>query len=89
MSKTKDAIYREAIAHYSPMAQKNKAIEELSELIRALSRDDLDNVAEEMADVRIMLGQLEMIYGNRDRVREIEWMKLTRLKERISDGEKS
>lgn len=86
MSRTKDTIFREAIAHFSPMAQKNKAIEELSELIRALSRDDRENIAEEMADVRIMMGQLEIIYENRDRVREIEWVKLTRLKERMGDG---
>lgn len=90
MSKTKDAILRDAIKHYGPVPQIHKSIEELSELIRALSRtidrmdtDDVDNVAEEMADVRIMLGQMEIIYGNRDRVREIEWLKLTRLKERM------
>lgn len=87
MSKTKNAILREAIGHYGPLAQRMKAIEELSELIRALARDDRDNIAEEMADVRIVLGQLEMIYGNRDKVREVEWMKLARLKERMNADE--
>lgn len=86
MSKTKDAILREAITHYGPMNQRLKAVEELAELIRALVRDDRENVAEEMADVRIMMGQLEMLYENRDRVRELEWMKLTRLKERMSEA---
>ena len=85
MGRTEDAILKEAIRYFGPMAQKAKAIEELSELIRALARDDRENIAEEMADVRIMLRQLEMLYENRDRVREIEWMKLVRLKERITN----
>ena len=87
MSKTRDAILREAIRHYGPMNQRQKAIEELGELIvelaRPLDREDRG----EMADARIMLGQLEMLFENRDRVREIEWFKLTRLKERMEkDG---
>ena len=91
MSKTRDAILREAIRHFGPMNQRQKAIEELGELIvelaRPLEREDRDAIAEEMADARIMLGQLEMLFENRDRVREIEWFKLTRLKERMNGNE--
>ena len=61
------------IAHYGYANQKEKTIEELGELQRALARDlqgigDRDNIAEEMAHVYIMLGQLELIYGNRDAI---------------------
>ena len=57
------------IAHHGYNHQKHKAIEEASELIEALTRDlngqgDRANIAEEMADVYIMLAQLELIYGN-------------------------
>ena len=57
------------IAHYGYEHQKMKAVEELGELSRALARDlqyegDRDNIAEEMADVYIMLAQLQLIYGN-------------------------
>lgn len=61
------------IAHHGYANQKEKTIEELGELSRALARDlqgkgDRQNIAEEMADVMIMLGQLQLIYGNRDAV---------------------
>ena len=73
-----------AINHYGVGAQWSKAIEELSELIRALARaDDIKNIAEEMADVRIMLDQLEIIFHNREQVRKYELEKLKRLSERI------
>jgi NTP pyrophosphatase (non-canonical NTP hydrolase) len=77
-------ILRAAIRHYGPGAQQFKAIEELSELIRALARaDDRENIAEEMADVRTMLDHLEIIFHNRDQVRKYEMEKLKRLSDRI------
>ena len=77
-------ILTAAIEHYGVGAQWSKAIEELSELIRALARaDDIKNIAEEMADVRIMLDQLEIIFHNREQVRKYELEKLKRLSERI------
>ena len=78
------AILRAAIKYYGTGPQRDKAIEELSELIRALARcDDSSNIAEEMADVRIMLDQLEIIFHNRDQVRKYELEKLKRLSDRI------
>ena len=60
------------------------AIEELSELIRALARaDDAENIAEEMADVRILLDQLEIIFGNGQKVARYEMLKLRRLDQRV------
>ena len=77
-------ILAAAIEHYGSDLQQLKAIEELSELIRALARaDDADNIAEEMADVRIMLDQLEIIFGNHLEVRRHEIRKLKRLDARV------
>lgn len=44
--------------HYGIEHQKHKAIEELSELTRALARGDRENIVEELADVEIMLQQI-------------------------------
>ena len=78
-------ILKAAIRHYGSGMQRFKAIEELSELIRALARcDDRDNISEEMADVRIMLDQLELIFGNHLDVRRHEIRKLERLDARIN-----
>lgn len=80
MDNVREQILKATIRKYGPGAQRDKAIEELSELIRALARcDDAENVAEEMADVRIMLDQLEIMFGNHDRVRQWEFKKLQRL----------
>jgi len=40
-----------------------KAIEECGELIVAIAKNDTPNIAEEVADVRIMLDQIEIILG--------------------------
>ena len=84
MDNVREKILRAAIRKYGPGAQRDKAIEELSELIRALARaDDAENVAEEMADVRIMLDQLEIIFRNGQKVARWEVMKLRRLDQRV------
>ena len=84
MNNIRRTILEKAIEHYGKGPQRDKAIEELSELIRALARcDDRENIAEEMADVRIMLDQLEIIFGNHDAVKAMEYQKLTRLNERV------
>lgn len=84
MKKIRRQILEAAIHHYGLGPQRDKAIEELSELIRALARcDDHENIAEEMADVRIMLDQLELIFDNREQVRNFELAKLMRLSERL------
>ena len=84
MDNVRKKILSAAIRHYGPGIQRFKAIEELSELIRALARcDDPENLAEEMADVRIMLDQLEIIFGNGPKVAAWEVKKLRRLDQRV------
>jgi hypothetical protein len=61
-------VYRRAIADYGKMPQKIKAIEEMAELIEALTLGNVSMITEEMADVSIMLSQLELIYDNSEEV---------------------
>jgi NTP pyrophosphatase (non-canonical NTP hydrolase) len=72
-----------AINHFGVQHQKNKAIEELGELIVELSREqdrrtDNERVREEIADVIVMAEQLRIIYGASAVDRWIE-KKLSRL----------
>lgn len=59
-------VYKMALAHYGINHQVEVAKEEAAEFILALShyynrgRGSLDNVCEETADLKIMIGQLEM-----------------------------
>ncbi|MFZ3132685.1 MAG: hypothetical protein WA125_16690 [Desulfosporosinus sp.] len=78
----KEHILHEAIQHYGEQAQFTKAIEECGELIIAIAKSDLPNIAEEVADVRIMLDQVEIMLGLDTGM--IRQSKLERLSERIS-----
>ena len=84
----RQAILRAAVEKYGSGAQQMKAIEELGELIRALARaDDPDNIAEEMADVEIMLAQLRIILGNDADIERWKVKKLQRLNRRLHAAE--
>lgn len=77
-----------ALIQWGAESQIKMAIEECAELIQALchmdrlERCNLDNVAEEVADVEIMCGQLRVLLGN-DKVNRFREEKLKRLKDRI------
>ena len=77
-----------AINTYGKTAQENVAIEEMSELIKAIIKNrrynnikTVANIREEMADVYIMLQQLMIMYGG---VSTIVNLKLQRLKQNLS-----
>lgn len=77
-----------AILTYGEKAQEGVAIEECSELIQAIShkhRGRQHNIAEEIADVEIMLEQLKIINNCRDEVAEIHKRKIERLYHSIYD----
>ena len=88
-----EVILHNAIDFYGSSVQELKAMEELSELIRAIARartcDDeerdtaFENLAEEMADVEIMLEQLKIIHNNRDKIKIWRSIKLGRLRAKI------
>ena len=70
-------ILQKAINTYGEQPQVDVAIEEMSELTKALLKyrrnEDmsvdrrLNNILEEIADVQIMLEQLRMIYGSTEK----------------------
>jgi NTP pyrophosphatase (non-canonical NTP hydrolase) len=83
MEKTTESILKSAIETFGREAQKRQAQEELSELITAISHEirgrKNENVAEEIADVLIMLQQLVIIYDNAEQVAKFQNEKLHRL----------
>ena len=63
-------IYEQAVKHYGHINQIVKGIEECGELIQALARwaegdAVVGNIAEEIADVEIMLEQVKIILGDK------------------------
>ena len=66
------------VGFYGVECQKVKAIEEMWELIKAICKNDIENIKEEMADVYVMLSQLQIIYGFSDE--EIEKIKKGKIK---------
>lgn len=79
-------LYRSAVAKWGKQLQIDRAIEEMAELTAALVRDGMGrqaNVAEEIADVRIMLEQLEVIFDVAGEVADFRQKKLARLAGRV------
>lgn len=74
------------LAHYGLKAQKMKLIEELAELIQALSKDDIKAIKEEVADVEVMLMQIKD--GMHIETTEIMNYKLNRQKARIENAKR-
>ena len=80
-----EEILNKAIEHYGKEHQLGVAQEELSELVTAIShykRGREHNVAEEIADVEIMLEQLKLIFENETPVSIEKEYKLARTYER-------
>lgn len=75
---------KEIADYYGINVQTLKLIEELSELIRALCRQDYDNIIEELADVEIMLEQVKYL-GNYN-TEEAKYYKIERQLKRMKAG---
>ena len=81
--------YAETVRAYGKQSQLVMAMEEMSELTKELSKNlrganNVDALAEEIADVEIMLEQLKVIFRNRALVDRIRAEKLIRLSDRIT-----
>lgn len=79
-------VYRWAIEQNGATHQEIVAIEECAELIQAIThkhRGRDHNLAEEIADVEIMLEQLKIINGCSVAVRRIKQHKVRRLLQRL------
>lgn len=66
------------VLHNGNGTQILKAKEELVELLQALSKNDAGDIAEEIADVEIMLEQLKYIYACAPMVELIKELKVDR-----------
>lgn len=86
-----EKAFREAVETWGEDAQIDMAVEECGELIVALEhlkrgRANEDDVAEELADIRIMYEQLSRMIGQ-ERVNRRVLQKMDRLRERIDEAE--
>lgn len=68
MNPVEKYIFEKAMAHYGPEAQIKMLYEEMAELQLAVCKngrgtDNLDNIAEEIADVGIMLDQMRLLFN--------------------------
>ena len=73
------------INHYGPMPQQDMAIEELSELQKAIlkhrryaTEETKKEVIEEIADVQVMIEQLKIIFSCKSKIDEIMDIKIDR-----------
>ena len=68
MNPVEKYLFEKALAHYGPEAQIKMLYEEMAELQLAVCKngrgaDNLDNIAEEIADVGIMLDQMRLLFN--------------------------
>ena len=96
----KNLVMLKAVETYGDNSQIDMAVEEMSELIKALMksrRNDVDiqkklhNIIEEIADVEIMLEQLKLIFncfGLVEREKDYKINRLAERLERLKDGDK-
>ena len=84
-------IYKQAIGTYGEDAQMKMCIEEMAELTQAIcksfrGKEDLENIAEEIADVEIMLAQAKLIFKIDDNeIYQKKEEKIRRLEERLNN----
>ena len=85
---TEPQILEAAIKTFGERNQEEMAVEECAELITAIKhkhRGREHNIAEEIADVEIMLEQLKIINNCRKEVEEIHKQKIERLYNSVFD----
>ena len=83
-------ILSAALETYGAEAQTLMVMEEMSELTKELCKhargaDNTNAIAEEIADVCIMLGQMEILHGCGELVERWYQAKLARLEERLKN----
>lgn len=85
------ATLKQALDTYGAEAQTLIAFEEMAELQKELckharGRDNRDHIAEEVADVLIMLEQMMLLHDCKDAVAECRRRKIERLAERLKEA---
>lgn len=87
------AVLELALSTYGPRLQTLVAIEEMAELQKELVKhergaDNVPRIAEEIADVQIMLDQMTILFDCADAVQNLHSAKVARLAKRL-DAERS
>lgn len=90
MTEDQLGVCRKALEIYGAERQMKKLFEEIGELQEALckctdGRDTVQHLAEEIADVQIMLAQMAIIFDCADMVADFKWAKLKRLEDRLAN----
>ena len=80
------AVLQRALDTYGSDLQIVVTMEEMSELQKELCKYLPASIAEEIADVEIMLEQMKMLFCCADDVRSVRRCKVERLKERLDNG---
>lgn len=88
MTAWETAVCQRAIDAYGKGPQLIICMEEMAELTKELSKNlrghnNLQEIAEEVADVEIMLEQIKLIFTSREATAEVKEAKLLRLHKRI------
>mgnify|MGYP006928563923 FL=1 len=86
-------IYKQVVCTFGQNVQIIVAIEELSELSKELTKTirnkmNPEGLAEEMADVEIMLEQLKLMFANEQNVKNWKTFKVQRLEKLIETVKK-
>lgn len=81
-------VYIEAIKQWGDVAQVFMFIEEVGELLQEISKQyrgksSKDKIAEELADVQIMLEQMTILFNAEDLINTFKYNKINRLKMRL------
>lgn len=84
-------VLQRALDTYGSTLQIAMVFEEMSELQKELckylrGRGSFEHIAEEIADVEIMLEQMKMLFCCAEDVRSVRKRKVERLKERLDNG---
>lgn len=84
-------VLQRALDTYGSFLQITVMMEEMSELQKELckylrGKYSLANIAEEIADVEIMIEQMKMLFCCADDVHKVRRRKVERLKERLDNG---
>ena len=92
MTEFEERIFREALDKYGRVSQITMVMEEMSELQKELcknlrGRNNTSEIAEEIADVSIMLDQMKMLFGCEDEVSRDRAAKVVRLQLRLRNEE--
>lgn len=90
LDKHQKDVLQSAVDTFGGKHQIGKLFEEMSELEEAIikhhfGRDSADHIAEEIADVEIMLHQAKLIYGNKWLVHDYTKKKLVRLEGTVEE----